>query len=87
MKQHRADGGALVFRLIFLIIAAWWTVGWFVHIDLDIEGYRPEPGKLDRAGNEVEDRIYNPKDFDRIIVIDPRTDDELFGWDEDGLPT
>src|SRR5438105_14926770 len=36
-----------------------------VHIDRDIEGYRPEPGKLDRDGKEVEDRIYNVKDFDR----------------------
>jgi type I restriction enzyme, R subunit len=25
-----------------------------VHIDRDIEGYRPEPGKLDREGKEVE---------------------------------
>ena len=44
-----------------------------VHIDRDIEGYRPEPGKLDREGREVEDRIYNQKDFDRTLVIDDRT--------------
>ena len=44
-----------------------------VHIDRDIEGYRPEPGKVDRAGNPVEDRIYNPKDFDRTLVLDDRT--------------
>ena len=44
-----------------------------VHIDRDIEGYRPEPGKVDRYGNEVEDRIYNQKDFDRTLVIDDRT--------------
>lgn len=44
-----------------------------VHIDVDIEGYRPEPGKTDRDGNEVEDRIYNQKDFDRTLVIDDRT--------------
>ena len=36
-----------------------------VHIDRDIEGYRPEKGQTDRDGNEVEDRIYNAKDFDR----------------------
>jgi type I restriction enzyme R subunit len=28
-----------------------------VHIDRDVEGYRPELGQLDRDGNEVEDRI------------------------------
>jgi type I restriction enzyme R subunit len=44
-----------------------------VHIDRDIEGYRPEPGKLDAGGHEVEDRIYNQKDFDRTLVIDERT--------------
>jgi type I restriction enzyme, R subunit len=44
-----------------------------VHIDRDIEGYRPEPGKLDREGKEVKDRIYNQKDFDRTFVIDERT--------------
>ncbi|MGP0061767.1 MAG: EcoAI/FtnUII family type I restriction enzme subunit R [Beijerinckiaceae bacterium] len=44
-----------------------------VHIDRDVEGYRPEKGQLDREGEEVEDRIYNTKDFDRTIVLDDRT--------------
>jgi type I restriction enzyme, R subunit len=44
-----------------------------VHIDVDVEGYRPEPGKTDRDGNEVEDRLYNRKDFDNTLVIDDRT--------------
>ena len=44
-----------------------------VHIDLDVEGYRPEKGQLDRDGEEVEDRVYNTKDFDRTLVIDDRT--------------
>src|SRR5450631_4195433 len=44
-----------------------------IHIDRDVEGYRPELGQLDRDGNEVEDRIYNTKDFDRNIVLDDRT--------------
>jgi type I restriction enzyme R subunit len=44
-----------------------------VHIDVDVEGYRPEKGKLDREGVEVEDRIYNQTDFDRTLVIDDRT--------------
>ena len=45
-----------------------------VHIDKDVEGYRPEPGKTDKDGDEIEDRIYNQKDFDRNIVIDDRTE-------------
>jgi kynurenine formamidase len=44
-----------------------------VHIDRDVEGYRPELGQLDREGNEVEDRIYNTQDFDRSLVLDDRT--------------
>lgn len=44
-----------------------------VHLDVDIEGYRPEPGERDKNGYEIEDRIYNQKDFDRHLVIDERT--------------
>ena len=44
-----------------------------IHIDRDVEGYRPEKGQLDRDGEEVEDRIYNVKDFDRTLVLDERT--------------
>lgn len=43
------------------------------HVDRDIEGYRPGQGQLDRDGNQVEDRLYNTKDFDRTLVIDDRT--------------
>jgi type I restriction enzyme R subunit len=44
-----------------------------VHIDKDVEGYRPERGETDKFGYEIEDRIYNQKDFDRNLVIDDRT--------------
>ena len=44
-----------------------------IHVDRDVEGYRPEKGQLDRDGEEVEDRIYNVKDFDRTLVLDERT--------------
>ena len=44
-----------------------------VHIDRDVEGYRPEKGKVDRVGEPVEDRVYNTTDFDRTLVIDERT--------------
>lgn len=44
-----------------------------VHIDRDVEGYRPEQGQLDRDGEEVDDRLYNTKDFDRTLVLDDRT--------------
>ena len=44
-----------------------------VHLDVDVEGYRPKPGEVDDNGLEIEDRIYNQKDFDRNLVIDERT--------------
>jgi type I restriction enzyme R subunit len=44
-----------------------------VHIDRDVQGYRPELGTTDREGIEVEDRIYNQKEFDRTFVLDDRT--------------
>ncbi|NQZ57123.1 MAG: DEAD/DEAH box helicase family protein [Lentisphaeraceae bacterium] len=44
-----------------------------VDIDVDIQGWRPTKGLLDKNGEAVEDRIYNQKDFDRKIVIDERT--------------
>lgn len=44
-----------------------------VHIDRDVEGYRPEKGQVDRDGVEIEDRIYNTRDFDRTLVLDDRT--------------
>jgi type I restriction enzyme, R subunit len=44
-----------------------------VSINVDLEGWRPEAGKRDKDGKEVEDRIYNLKDYDRNLVIDERT--------------
>ncbi|SMF96549.1 type I restriction enzyme, R subunit [Methylomagnum ishizawai] len=44
-----------------------------VHLDVDVEGYRPAPGETDLNGYEIEDRHYNQKDFDRVLVIDERT--------------
>ncbi len=44
-----------------------------ISIDRDVEGYRPEKGKLDIYGNVVPDKIYGIKQFDRELVIDART--------------
>ncbi|SHJ80799.1 type I restriction enzyme, R subunit [Anaerocolumna jejuensis DSM 15929] len=45
-----------------------------VGIDKDLEGYRPTKGKLDKYGNEIEDREYNIKDYDKNLVIEQRTE-------------
>ena len=44
-----------------------------VHIDVDVDGYRPQQGAIDTEGEEIPDRIYNQTDFDRTLVIDDRT--------------
>ncbi len=44
-----------------------------IGLDKDLEGYRPEAGKVDKFGYEIEDREYNAKDYDRNLVIDDRT--------------
>jgi type I site-specific restriction endonuclease len=70
-KKRRIDTSYEVYLALYQAITPYKVVK--VHIDRDVEGYRPEPGKVDREGKEVEDRIYNQKDFDRTLVIDDRT--------------
>ncbi len=62
LKQGIDDGFLAPYRVV--------RVG----LNVDLEGWRPDKGKLDKSGNEIEDRIYNRKDFDRKLVIDERTD-------------
>lgn len=43
-----------------------------VATDVDTFGYRPEEGKLDDDGNEIEDKEYTSKDIDRNIILPER---------------
>lgn len=43
------------------------------YIDKDLSGWKPPEGKLDQYGKEIENRIYNLKDYDRTLIIDDRT--------------
>ena len=45
-----------------------------VDIDRDLQGWRPRKGQVDKHGELIEDRIYNQKDFDRQLVLEPRTE-------------
>ena len=45
-----------------------------IDLDKDLMGWRPDKGMLDKYGNEIEDRVYNQKDFDRILVLEKRTE-------------
>ncbi|EIV8495146.1 EcoAI/FtnUII family type I restriction enzme subunit R [Vibrio vulnificus] len=45
-----------------------------VDIDVDLQGWRPTKGQVDKHGEVITDRIYNQSDFDRTMVIDERTE-------------
>ncbi|WP_277206097.1 EcoAI/FtnUII family type I restriction enzme subunit R [Vibrio misgurnus] len=45
-----------------------------VDIDIDLQGWRPTKGQVDKRGEIITDRIYNQSDFDRTMVIDERTE-------------
>ncbi len=44
-----------------------------IDIDKDMQGWRPDKGMVDKLGNEIEDRIFNQKDFDKNLVLEQRT--------------
>ncbi len=44
-----------------------------VGLDKDLDGWRPERGKLDKHGREIEDREYTQRDYDRALILDRRT--------------
>ncbi|MCF1428584.1 MAG: DEAD/DEAH box helicase family protein [Shewanella sp.] len=45
-----------------------------VDLDVDLQGWRPTKGQVDKHGEVITDRIYNQSDFDRTMVIDERTE-------------
>lgn len=44
-----------------------------IDVDKDLTGYAPGAGKRDKHGQEIEDRVYTQKDFDRRMVLEKRT--------------
>ena len=44
-----------------------------VDLDKDLQGWRPPTGMTDDRGRELEDRIYNQRDMDRVLVLNERT--------------
>ena len=43
-----------------------------VSLEIDVQGYEPKYGERDLDGKILEDRIYNYRDFDRILIVDER---------------
>ena len=61
LKQGISDGFLAPYKVV--------RVG----LDRDLEGWRPEKGKTDKYGQEIEDREYNALDYDRNLILEKRT--------------
>ena len=62
LKQGIEDGFLAPYRVIR------------IDLDKDLAGWRPEKGKRDLYGQEIEDRIYCQKDFDNSLILTKRTE-------------
>jgi type I restriction enzyme R subunit len=61
LRQGIADGFLAPYKVV--------RIG----LDKDLDGWRPEKGKTDKYGHEIEDREYNETDFDRNLILEKRT--------------
>lgn len=61
LKEGIDDGFLAPYRVIRVLM------------DKDAEGFRPYVGQVDRFGNEIADREYNTRDYDRELVLEQRT--------------
>jgi type I restriction enzyme, R subunit len=61
LKQGISDGFLAPYKVV--------RIG----LDKDLDGWRPEKGKTDKYGFEIEDREYNDLDFDRNLILEKRT--------------
>jgi type I restriction enzyme R subunit len=66
LKQGIADGFLAPYKVIR------------IDLDKDIDGWRPNPGQLDKYGQLIEYRLYNQLDMDRKLVLDRRT--KIVAW-------
>jgi type I restriction enzyme R subunit len=62
LRQGIADGFLAPYKVV--------RIG----LDKDLDGWRPEKGKTDKYGYEIEDREYNERDFDRNLILEKRTE-------------
>ncbi|MEV7777847.1 EcoAI/FtnUII family type I restriction enzme subunit R [Kitasatospora sp. NPDC088351] len=45
-----------------------------VRLNVDMTGYQPAPGQLDKYGNEIPEKLYTPQQYERVMVILERTE-------------
>jgi type I restriction enzyme R subunit len=46
-----------------------------VRLNVDMSGWRPDPGQRDLFDREIPDRLYGPKEYERILAIIERTEE------------
>ncbi|MCK6524172.1 DEAD/DEAH box helicase family protein [Myxococcota bacterium] len=61
LKQGIEDGFLAPYKVVRL------------DIDRDLLGWRPTAGMVDDLGQIIEDRVYNQRDMDRVLVLNQRT--------------
>jgi type I restriction enzyme R subunit len=61
LKQGIEDGFLAPFKVVR------------VDLDQDLDGWQPEAGEVDDAGQAIENRTYNLRDYDRNIAFNRRT--------------
>ncbi|KJS29025.1 MAG: restriction endonuclease [Desulfatitalea sp. BRH_c12] len=61
LKQGIADGFLAPYKVVR------------IDIDKDLYGWTPPTGMSDDLGRAIEDRTYNQRDFDRMLVLNQRT--------------
>jgi type I restriction enzyme R subunit len=61
LKNGIADGFLAPYKVVRL------------DLDRDLQGWRPPAGMTDDLGQEIEDRVYNQRDMDRVLVLNERT--------------
>lgn len=44
-----------------------------VRMNVDMTGWRPDPGQLDLFGREIPDKLYGPREYERVLAILERT--------------
>ena len=61
LKQGIEDGFLAPFKVVR------------IDLDKDLQGWRPPTGMTDDLGQEIDDRIYNQRDMDQVLVLNERT--------------